>query len=118
MRIARFGPWRPPAGWQRLVDRGLRALLAQDNPDLDPAYEPVTYWWLEVSDDGRVTREIGFDPSGRAVVAAPLDNNPGIFTDADQAPYGLGEPVSATEFERAWSELSARFAAGDRGGPS
>ena len=107
MRIARFGPWRPPAGWQRLVDRGLRALLAQDNPDLDPAYEP-----------GRVTREIGFDPSGRAVVAAPLDNNPGIFTDADQAPYGLGEPVSATEFERAWSELSARFAAGDRGGPS
>jgi hypothetical protein len=115
MRIARFGPWRPPTGWQGLVERGLRAILAEANPDLDPAYERVTYWWLEVGDGGRVTREIGFDPSGRAVVAAPLGNNPGIFTDADHAPDGLGESVSVTQFERAWSELSSRFVAGDPG---
>src|SRR5262245_1536893 len=116
MRIARFGPWRPATGWQRLVERGLRAVLAEDNPDLDPAYEHVTSWWLEVSDDGRVTREIGFDPSGRAAVGAPLGNNPGIFTDSDHAPDGLGDPVSVAEFERAWSELSSRFVAGDHGG--
>lgn len=116
MRIARFGPWRPPTGWQRLVERGLRAVLAEDIPDLDPAYEHVTYWWLEVSDVGQVTREIGFDPSGRAVVAAPLGDNLGIFTDADHAPDGLGESVSVTEFERVWSHLSSRFAAGNSGG--
>jgi len=76
----------------------------------------VTYWWLEVGDDGRVTREIGFDSSGRAVAGAPLGNNPGIFTDADHAPDGLGESVSLTEFERVWSEFSARSLAGDAGG--
>jgi hypothetical protein len=108
VRIARLGPWRPATGWRRLVERGLRALLAESNPDLDPAFEHVTYWWLEVNDDGRVTREIGFDPSGRAIAAAPLGENLGIFTDSDQAPNGLGEPVSATEFERVWSEVSSR----------
>jgi len=106
MRIARFGPWRPAAGWRRLAERGLRAVLAEDNPDLDPAYEQVTHWWLEVNDEGLVTREIGFDSSGRALAAAPLGNNPGIFTDSDHAPAGLGEPVSATELERVWSEIS------------
>ena len=114
MIIARFGPWRPPTGWRRLIERGLRAFIAETIPDLDPAYDHVTHWWLEVSDDGRVTREIGFDPSGRAVVASPLGTNSGIFTDSDQAPDGLGESVSATDFERVWTELRARFA---RGGP-
>ena len=109
MRIARFGPWRPATGWQRFVERGLRLLLAETNPDLDPAYEQVTFWWLEVSDDGQVTREIGFDPSGRAVAAAPLGTNPGIFTDSDHAPNGLGESVSVSEFERTWSEVTSRF---------
>jgi hypothetical protein len=112
MRIARLAPWHPPAGWHRLVERGLRAVLAEANPDLDPAYEHVVSWWLEISDDGQVTREIGFDPSGRAVAAAPLGNNPGIFTDADRAPDGLGEAIGAIEFERVWSELSSGFGAG------
>ena len=96
----------------RLVERALRAFIAETITDLDPAYEHVTHWWLEVSDDGRVTREIGFDSSGRAVVASPLAANPGIFTDADRAPDGLGEAVSETEFERVWSELSSRVAPG------
>jgi hypothetical protein len=111
MRIARLGPWQAPTGWQRLVERGIRALLAEDIPDLDPAYEHVTHWWLEVSDEGRVTREIGFDASGRAVVAAPVGNSRGIFTDLDRAPDGLGDSVSVTEFERAWSELRSRLVA-------
>ena len=109
MRIARFGPWRPATGWQRLVERGLRAILAETNPDLDPAYEQVTDWWLEVSDDGRVTREIGFDRSGRAVAVAPLGQNLGVFTDMDHAPTGLGQAVSASEFERVWSEVISRL---------
>src|SRR5690348_16678956 len=115
MRIARLGPWRPATGWQRLVERGLRAVLAEANPDLDPAYEQVTYWWLKVGDDGRVTREIGFDRSGRPVAGAPLGTNAGIFTDSDQAPDRLGESVSVTDFERAWSELRALFGAGGPG---
>jgi hypothetical protein len=69
----------------------------------------VTYWWLEVNDAGKVTREIGFDSYGRAVAAAPLGNNPGIFTDSDHAPHGLGEPVSLTEFEQAWFEVSSAY---------
>jgi hypothetical protein len=112
MRIARFGPWRPATGWQRLVERGLRLVLAETSPDLDPTYERVTYWWLEVNDNGQVTREIGFDPSGRAVAAAPLGNSPGIFTDTDHAPDGLGEPVSMSHFEQVWSEVSSRFVPG------
>jgi hypothetical protein len=111
-----LGPWQPVNGWQRLVERGLRTILAEANPDLDPAYEQVTYWWLEVNDDGQVAREIGFDPSGRAIAAAPLGMNRGIFTDLDQAPDALGEPVSATEFERVWFEVSSRFVPGQAGG--
>ena len=115
MSIARFGPWRPATGWQRLVERGLRAIVAETNPDLDPAYEHVTYWWLEVSDDGRVTREIGFDLSGRPLAAAQLGRNLGIFTELVQAPDGLGEPVTLSEFERVWSEVGSRFVPGKSG---
>ena len=108
MRIARFGPWRPATGWHRLAERGLRAVVPENIPDLDPAYEQVTHWWLELNEEGQVTREIGFDRSGRAIAAASLGDNRGIFTESDQAPHGLGEPVSVTEFERAWFELSAK----------
>jgi hypothetical protein len=106
MRIARLGPWRPVSGWQRLVERGLRAVLAETSADLDPIYEQVTYWWLEVNDGGQVTREIGFEQSGQAIAAAPLGTNPGIFTELEHAPDGLGEPVSAAAFERVWSEVA------------
>jgi hypothetical protein len=106
VRLARLGPWRPVTGWQRLVERGLRAVLAEDTPDLDPVYEQVTHWWLEINADGQVTREIGFDSSDRAIAAAPLGERSGIFTELDRAPEGLGEAVSATEFEQVWARIS------------
>jgi hypothetical protein len=117
MTIVRFdaGPWSRATGWQGILDRALRATLPAANPDLEPAYEHVTYWWLEIDEQGLVTREIGFSPAGRAVAAAPLGKNLGIFTDLDGAPAPLGAAVEVADFERVWAEVQDRFSPGQPG---
>jgi hypothetical protein len=111
MRIATFnaGPWPKLRGWRGIGWWVLNRLLPRANPDLDPVYEHVTHWWLEVDDQGVVAREIGFDAGDRPIAAAPLGDNRGIFTDLDSAPAGLGAGVEPTAFEQAWKDVRARF---------
>jgi predicted RNA-binding Zn-ribbon protein involved in translation (DUF1610 family) len=85
--------------------RLLMVVIPKGNPDFEDRYEHVTNWWLEVGDDSLVHREIGFDAAGHALVAAPLGNNHGIFTDLDGAPASLGDLVELGEFERLWAEF-------------
>jgi hypothetical protein len=109
-RIHHFncGPWPAETGWLRWVARVLRVVIPQANPDFEGRYEHVTNWWLEVDDSGLVQREIGFDPTGDPLVAAPLGKNLGVFTDSDGAPEPLGELIEPGEFERMWSEFQNR----------
>jgi hypothetical protein len=111
MRIARFeaGPWPRLTGWRSVLFRALGLVLPRANPDLEPVYEHVTHWWLEVDDTGLVRREVAFDDTGRAIAAAPLGDNRGIFTDLDSAPDPLGESVQPADFEQAWKDVRGRF---------
>lgn len=117
MPIHRFdtGPWPALRGWRQMLVRALTLVIPRANPDLEPVYEHVAYWWLEIGDDGLVAREVGFASDGRAIAAAPLGNNWGIFTDLDGAPRGLGPEVDAKAFEDAWEEVTHRFRPGTPG---
>ena len=116
-RIHRFdaGPWPALSGWRRVLINGLALVIPRANPDLEPVYEHVTYWWLEIADDGLVSREVGFTREGRPIAAAPLGDNRGIFTDLNGAPDGLGAQVDADAFEVAWSDVTRRFRPGVAG---
>lgn len=91
-------------------------LLPQANPDFESAYQnEVTTFWLELDENNVVQREVALDASGRAVAAAPLGENCGIFFDLGSAPDGLGPEVDALSFEKKWQEVrevwvQARFA--------
>jgi hypothetical protein len=108
-RVYRFnrGPWPSETGWLRWLNRVLKLVIPQANPDFEGRYEHVTNWWLEIDDSG-VHREIGFDPTGDPLVAAPLGKNLGVFTASDNAPEPLGEAIDPGEFERVWSDFQNR----------
>lgn len=93
----------------------MSTLLPKANPDFDVVYERVMDWWLEIDRNGQVTREIAFDQSGRAIAAAPLGENRGIFTDSTGAPESLGTIVAPEEFDKHWTEILARFRPGKPG---
>ena len=113
MRVSRFdtGPWPAVAekGWRRVAYAALHHILPKANPDLDSAYERVQYWWLEIADDGMVTREVAFDASDHPIAAAPLGDNLGIFTDIDAAPSPLGVDIEQRAFEEAWDQVQERL---------
>jgi hypothetical protein len=52
-------------------------VVPRANPDLEPLYEHVRHWWLEVDDEGVVRREVGFVGAGRAIAAAPSGQQSG-----------------------------------------
>jgi len=109
MRYAKIqtGPWRKLGFAGKLLSR----VLPQANPDFESAYEKCDSWWLEIDEGNVVCREIAFDVSGKAVAAAPLGDNLGIFTDLDSAPEGLTLGVDAVRFESEWKEFESAWMA-------
>ena len=116
-RIPRFdtGPWLALKGWQRMLVSAVTLVIPRANPDLESVYEHIAYWWLEIGDDDIVTREVGFASDGRAIAAAPLGENWGIFTDLNGAPRDLGPAVDSKAFEDAWADVARRFRPGTPG---
>jgi len=86
----------------------LRKLLPAANPDLEGLYKLVRLWWVEIDEQGRPQREIGFDDMGKAVVAGPVGRNMGFWTDSsmtfNEAEY---QAVAPELFEEAWSRIEA-----------
>ena len=107
MRYTTFkcGPW-PNAN---LFAKTLTRLMPRANPDFELAYEKIVTWWLEIDDNNIVQRELGFDDMGTPLVAAPLGDNHGIFTDLDSAPEGLGADIEHTTFEQTWQEFTRKW---------
>jgi hypothetical protein len=73
------------------------------NPDFDRSYALVRKWWIEVDETGTPQRELGFDAHGRVIVAGPLADNFGFWTDStmtfNPAEYKV---APGEEFESAW----------------
>lgn len=95
----------------------LKAVLPLANPDLEELYGRTSYWWLEVEESGAPSREIGFSPSGDAVVLGPVGENVGFLTDAsdDWRGYDAESPEAAASFDAVWDELWPVFAHLERG---
>lgn len=59
----------------------LKKIIPAANPDMEPIYQSVTKWWLEVDEGGEPKREIGFDIQGQAIVLGPIGDNHGLLVD-------------------------------------
>lgn len=95
---------RPFPAWLKLLMRVLPAA----NPDFDSKIRDVHTWWIELDDHDKPQREIGFTESGQAVVAMPLGQNCGFWTDS-QVTFTAGayEHIEADVFERKWVDFKA-----------
>lgn len=89
----------------------LKTIIPLSNPEQDELYEKVRYWKVEYDLVNHLTsREIGFDLSGKPIVAAPLRKDMGLWTDEDLTTddYDRFEPTVITqeEFEEDWKKLN------------
>ena len=102
----------PPMGRLfRIFMSCLQAIIPAANPDFENSYESVCKWWIEINAAGEPERELGFDEHGKVIVAAPLGENFGVFTDSN-ATFTPGEHRSVEPglFEATWSRFENEFA--------
>ncbi|MBL8711904.1 MAG: hypothetical protein JNM12_03310 [Alphaproteobacteria bacterium] len=111
MQYRRFttGPWPELSLIQKLFVNVFLFWIPKGNPDFEETYTKVHYFWLEIDDQGDVTREVGFNSDDEPITAAPLESNYGIFTDLDGAPSPLESSVDQVDFERAFSAVADRL---------
>lgn len=98
-----------PGLFAAAIEKVLRATLPAANPDFEELYGAVRKWWVEVDEEGVPQRELGFDQSGRAIVAGPFGENFGFWTDSNMK-FTIDEhpPVAAERFEAAWRAFENR----------
>ncbi|HEX4909945.1 MAG TPA: hypothetical protein VFV64_04210 [Permianibacter sp.] len=77
------------------------AIIPAANPDFEYLYEDVSVWWLELDENGIPVREIGFNLSGQPIVAAPLGENFGVFTDS-AVPCNGFNLLNESQFNEQW----------------
>jgi len=93
-----------------LLERPLRSVSAEANPDFESLYPSVRQWWVEVNNSGVPQREIGFTEPSVAVVAGPLGGNVGFWTDSAVIfNAGEHEAVADAAFEEAWSRFESTW---------
>jgi hypothetical protein len=82
------------------------------NSDFDNSYAEVRKWWVEVDESGTPQRELGFNAQGKVIVAGPLGNNFGFWTDSTMK-FAVAEyrGVSEEAFAAVWSQFQAEWEA-------
>lgn len=86
----------------------LKLILPAANPDFGRIYDNVRNWWVDIDTAGVPQRELGFDAEGKTIVAGPIGQNMGFWTDSnmvfDATEYKV---LSNDEFELEWSAFVA-----------
>lgn len=104
------GPWtdEPLPWWCRILQK----IIPAANPDLESYYPKTRKWWLEVDDEGKPQREIGFDAENNPIVLGPIGNNYGFLVDGSDNWKDSKEDSSEAknDFERVWQSLLQQFA--------
>ena len=85
----------------------LSTIVPNANPDYGHLIDKVVAWKIEYNlIKDAVTREIGYDQQGNAIVAMPNKNNYGYWTDNQLKLIDYNrfdpQPVSAEHFEKEW----------------
>ena len=91
----------------------LARIIPKSNPDFEELIDQVAYWKVEFDTQERQTcREIGFDKDGNSIVAMPLGNNYGYWTDNHLAledyAHFKNVNISTEEFMNDWNEFIGR----------
>ena len=105
-----IGPMRLKT-WQNIIANVLMAIFPKANPDFEKKYTDVRLWWLELNDSKIPEREIGFDTNGEVIVAAPIGNNYGFWTESTK-PVVVDEnltSIDSSEFQAAWNNFEVRW---------
>lgn len=66
-----------------LIFKVLTFWIPKANSDYDSYLDNIDYWYIEINDEGRPIREIGFDVINYALLFAPTTKNRGLWTDSN-----------------------------------
>ena len=96
--------------YKNVVVKVLSTVIPKANPDFDQILHKVDYWKIEYDKKKNTAwREIGFNKDGVSIVAMPLGNNYGYWTDnqltLEDYEYFDPIPISSVEFENDWIEF-------------
>ena len=101
----------PSAGeklWKKRFIKFLSHIIPKANPDFEHLYQNVRMWWLEIEAKNIPQRELGFDEKGNVIVAAPISNNYGFWTDGGgQIESENMTLISRDEFVKAWDSFES-----------
>jgi len=104
-----IGPWteEPSPWWGRILQKVIPAA----NPDFEKIYPKTRKWWVEIDDEGKPLREIGFDAEHNPIVLGPIGRNYGFLVDS---PINWKESEGDSDeagknFETTWQELLRKF---------
>lgn len=102
---------KPNRGSLAIVERVLRKILPMANPDFEGRFPEVRKWWIEIDNSGVPQRELGFAADGEAIVACPIGENFGFWTDSAMT-FNSDEhkSVSETAFHSAWTTFEGSWA--------
>jgi hypothetical protein len=91
----------------------LTTIIPKANPGFEDLLDNVEYWKIEFNKEENWTwREIGFDKNGNSIVAMPLGNNYGYWSDShltlDDYEHFNPTTITADEFENDWTEFEKK----------
>ena len=84
----------------RVLAGVLSPFVPRSNPEQERLYDQVVLWKIEFDTENHSTsREIGFDRNGKAIVAAPLRKDLGLWTDEELTlqDYAGFDPIEITK---------------------
>jgi hypothetical protein len=91
----------------------ISAIIPKANPDFEQLIEKVDIWKIEFNlKENYTEKEIGFDNNGGSIVAMPIGNNYGFWTDnnltLDDYEHFNPIEISGDEFEKDWNEFEMK----------
>jgi len=107
-----------PSRFQRVVEnlvtKVLTAIIPKGNPDFDDLISEVDFWKVEYDKmENIASREIGFDKNGNSIVAMPMGENYGYWTDnnltLDDFERFDSKRIELLEFENDWNEFENKY---------
>ena len=95
---------------ENALNKILSVIIPKANPDFENAISNVNYWYIEFNkEDNSTCRELGFNENKLSIVAMPIGNNYGYWTDnqliLEDYENFVTTSITAEEFEEEWNEF-------------
>ena len=106
-----------PSRFQRMIENTVSKILTiiipKGNPDFEHMIQDVKFWVVEYDMTENIAqREIGFDKNKNAIVAMPLKENYGFWTDNNLTleDFESFKPksIDSAGFETNWTKIESK----------